>query len=303
MQQTIAQGGLTSVDRVLQWVRGAWTSLKLISRNRVGFLGFLLVLFFVLLSTVGPRLISLDTTTKVDQIYQTPSAAHPLGTDHQGRDIWSQIVYGGKDVLYVGFLASLISTVIAVTLGSLSAVVGGRFDGLMMGLTDVVLTIPQFPLLAVIAGLVRFNSMSLLALLLGLLSWPVLLRAVRSQVLSLKQRDYVEAARALDLGTWHIIFSEILPNMMTYIAISFALGMTRAIYNQVGLIYLGLVPLSGTNWGVMINLAWVRGAIFFKDSLLYIMSPIAAIALFQLSVVWMTRSLEAVFNPRLREGV
>ncbi len=303
MQQTIAQGGLTSIDRILQWFRGAWTSLKLISRNRVGFLGFLLVLFFVLLSTVGPRLISLDTTTKVDQIYQTPSAAHPLGTDHQGRDIWSQIVHGGKDVLYVGFLASLISTVIAVTLGSLSAVVGGRFDGLMMGLTDVVLTIPQFPLLAVIAGLVRFNSMSLLAALLGLLSWPVLLRAIRSQVLSLKQRDYVEAARALDLGTRHIIFSEILPNMMAYIAINFALGMTRAIYNQVGLIYLGLVPLSGTNWGVMINLAWVRGAIFFKDSLLYIMAPIAAIALFQLSVVWMTRSLEAVFNPRLREGV
>jgi peptide/nickel transport system permease protein len=143
----------------------------------------------------------------------------------------------------------------------------------------------------------------MLALLLGFLSWPVLLRAVRSQVLSLKQRDYVEAARALDLGTRHIIFSEVLPNMMTYIAISFALGMTQAIYNQVALIYLGLVPLSGANWGVMINLAWVRGAIFYQDSLLYILSPIMAIALFQLAVVWMTRSLEEVFNPRLREGV
>lgn len=303
MQQAIARRGQTEIERVTQFFGGAWTFLKLISRNRVGFLGFLLIIFFIFLSTVGPQLIPLDTTTKVDQIYQTPSWEHPLGTDHQGRDIWSQIVHGGKDVLYVGFLASLISTFIAVTLGSLSAVVGGRFDGLMMGLTDVVLTIPQFPLLAVLAGLFRFNSLSLLALLLGLLSWPVLLRAIRSQVLSLKERDYVEAARALDLGTRHIIFVEILPNMMTYIAINFALGMTRAIYNQVGLIYLGLVPLSGTNWGVMINLAWVRGAIFFKDSLLYILSPIMAIALFQLSVVWMTRSLEEVFNPRLREGV
>lgn len=303
MQQTITRGGPTAVEQVIQLFGRVRTFLKLIARNRVGFLGFLLILFFILLSTVGPQLIPLDTTTKVDQIYQTPSREYPLGTDHQGRDIWSQIVHGGKDVLYVGFLASLISTFIAVTLGSLSAVVGGRFDGLMMGLTDVVLTIPQFPLLAVLAGLFRFNSLSLLALLLGLLSWPVLLRAIRSQVLSLKERDYVEAARALDLGTRHIIFSEIMPNMMTYIAINFALGMTRAIYNQVGLIYLGLVPLSGTNWGVMINLAWVRGAIFFKDSLLYILSPIMAIALFQLSVVWMTRSLEEVFNPRLREGV
>ena len=212
-------------------------------------------------------------------------------------------MHGGKDVLYVGFLASLIATFIAVTLGSLSAVIGGRFDGLMMGLTDIVLTIPQFPLLAVLAGLVQFNSLSLLAVILGLLSWPVLLRAIRSQVLSLKERDYVEAALALDLGTRHIIFSEILPNIMAFIAISFALGMTNAIYQQVGLIYLGLVPLSGTNWGVMINLAWVRGAIFFKDSLFYILSPIMAIALFQLSVVWMTRSLEEVFNPRLRADV
>lgn len=303
MQQAIAREGPTAVERVAQQFSGAWSVLKLMARNRIGFLGFLLMLFFVLLSLVGPRIVPLDTTTKVDQIYQTPSRAHPLGTDHQGRDIWSQIVHGGRDVLYVGFLASLVATAIAVSLGSLSAIVSGWFDGLMMGLTDIVLTIPQFPLLAVIAGLVRFDSLSMLALLLGFLSWPVLLRAVRSQVLSLKQRDYVEAARALDLGTRHIIFSEVLPNMMTYIAISFALGMTQAIYNQVALIYLGLVPLSGANWGVMINLAWVRGAIFYRDSLLYILSPIMAIALFQLAVVWMTRSLEQVFNPRLREGV
>ena len=303
MQHTIARRQQTGIERLFRWINGIWVFLKLMARNRVGFLGFLMIIFFILLATVGPYLVPLDTTTKVDQIYQTPSRAHPLGTDHQGRDIWSQIVHGGKDVLYVGFLASLISTFIAVTLGSLSAVVGGRFDGLMTGLTDVVLTIPQFPLLAVLAGLIRLNSLTLLAVLLGLLGWPTLLRAVRSQVLSLKERDYVEAARALDLGMRHIIFSEILPNMMAYIAISFALGMTSAIYAQVGLIYLGLVPLSGNNWGVMINLAWVRGAIFYKDSLFYILSPILAIALFQLSVVWMTRSLEEVFNPRLREGV
>jgi len=303
MQQTTARHQRTIASRIVGLVKGIATFVKLMARNRVGFLGFLLVIFFILLSTVGPQLVPLDTTTKVDQIYQTPSLKHPLGTDHQGRDIWSQIVHGGRDVLYVGFLASLVSTLIAVTLGSLSGVVGGRFDELMMGFTDVVLTIPQFPLLAVLAGLIHFNSMSLLALILGLLGWPTLLRAVRSQVLSLKERDYVEAARALDLGMGHIIFSEILPNMMTYIAISFALGMTGAIYAQVGLIYLGLVPLSGNNWGVMINLAWVRGAIFYKDSLFYILSPITAIALFQLSVVWMTRSLEEVFNPRLRVGV
>jgi peptide/nickel transport system permease protein len=154
----------------------------------------------------------------------------------------------------------------------------------------------------VLAGLIRFNNVTLLAVILGALAWPSLTRAIRAQVLSLRERDFVEAARALDLGTGHIILREILPNMMSYIAISLIFAMTSAIYAQVGLVFLGLVPFSGTNWGVMLSLAWTRGAIFYRDSLWYIMSPVAAIALFQLSLVSLTRSLEEVFNPRLRTG-
>lgn len=279
------------------------TFVRLMSRNRVGFIGFLAVIGFILLALIGPYFVELDTKTNVAEIYQPPSWEHPLGTDHQGRDIWAQIVHGGRDILYVAFIAGIISTLIAITFGSLTAITGGVVDSTIMTITDIVLTIPQFPLLAVLAAFVRLNSLTLLAVLLALLSWPTLLRAVRSQVLSLKERDYVEAAVALDMGLRHIIFSEILPNMMSYIIISFTLAMTGAIYAQVGLIFLGLVPMSGQNWAVMIQLAWVRGAIFFKDSIYYIMSPVLAIALFQLSLVSMTRSLEEVFNPRLRVGV
>jgi len=278
------------------------TLLRLIASNRVGLLGFIMVLFFIALSFIGPHFIPLDTKTKVSEIYVPPSWKHPLGTDHQGRDVWSQIVHGGRDILYVAFLTGLISTFIGVSFGSLSAIIGGSFDSLMTALADIWLTIPRFPLLAVLAGLIRLNSLSLLALILGLLGWAGLFRAVRAQVFSLKERDYVEAARALDLGLRHIIFSEILPNMMSYIAISFTFAMTAAIYAQTGLVFLGLVPISTSNWGVMISLAWTRGAIFFKDSIYYIMSPIMAIALLQLALVWMGRSLEAVFNPRLRAG-
>ncbi|GAB4558916.1 MAG: ABC transporter permease [Anaerolineae bacterium] len=279
------------------------TFVRLMSRNRVGFIGFLAVIGFILLALIGPYFVELDTKTNVAEIYQPPSWEHPLGTDHQGRDIWAQIVHGGRDILYVAFIAGIISTLIAITFGSLAAITGRVVDSTIMTITDIVLTIPQFPLLAVLAAFVRLNSLTLLAVLLALLSWPTLLRAVRSQVLSLKERDYVEAAVALDMGLRHIIFSEILPNMMSYIIISFTLAMTGAIYAQVGLIFLGLVPMSGQNWAVMIQLAWVRGAIFFKDSIYYIMSPVLAIALFQLSLVSMTRSLEEVFNPRLRVGV
>ena len=154
-----------------------------------------------------------------------------------------------------------------------------------------------------LAAFITLDSLTVLGLLLGLLAWPALLRAVRSQVLSLKERDFIEAARALDMGTSHIIFRELVPNMMTYIVISFTLALTSAIYTQVGLVFLGLVPISTSNWGVMISLAWTRGAIFYTDSLWYIMSPIVAIACFQLAVVTMSRSLELAFNPRLRTTV
>ncbi|HRJ44375.1 MAG: ABC transporter permease [Caldilineaceae bacterium] len=278
------------------------TSLRLLTYNRVGFIGFLAVVAIVLISYVGPLVLPLDTKTKIDQIYQPPSINNILGTDHQGRDIWSHIVNGGKDVIYVAFLAALISTIIAVSFGTLSAFVGGWLDNLIMSLTDIILTIPQFPLLAVLAAFVSLDSLTFLGVLMGLLNWPALLRAIRSQALSLKQRDFIEAARALDLGTWHIVFREMVPNMMPYIIVSFTLGMTSAVYQQAGLVFLGLVPISGGNWSVMIQLAWVRGAIFFKDSVWYIMAPILAIALFQLALITMTRSLELVFNPRLRSN-
>ena len=278
------------------------TTLRIMSYNKVGFAGFIVVVLLFLMSFIGPYFVPLDTETKVDQIYQPPSAEHWFGTDHQGRDIFSQIVNGGKDVLIVAILAGGISTIIAVTFGTISGFAGGTTDTIISSITDIMLTIPQVPLLLILASLMQFENVSSLGLLLGLLSWPALLRAVRSQALSLKEREFVEAARSLDLGTPHIVFREIVPNMMTYIIISFALAMTGAIYAQVALVLFGLVPFSGSNWGVMLSLAWVRGAIFFKDSIWYIMMPILAIVLLQLSVVTTTRSLELVFNPRLRAG-
>ncbi|MCB0128553.1 MAG: ABC transporter permease [Caldilineaceae bacterium] len=288
------------MDRISSIVTSIWKSLILLTYNKVGFAGFLVVIAIVLMTYVGSRFVELDTKTKVDQIYITPSLEHPLGTDHQGRDVWTQIVHGGKDVIYVAFIAALLSTTIAVSFGTLSGFVGGTVDAVIMAITDIILTIPQFPLLAVLAAFISFSSLTFLGVLLGLLSWPALLRAVRSQALSLKQRDFIEAARALDLGIWHIVFRELVPNMMPYIVVSFALAMTGAVYAQAGLVFLGLVPIQSANWSVMTQLAWVRGAIFFKDSVWYIMAPIMAIALLQLALITMTRSLELIFNPRLR---
>jgi len=145
--------------------------------------------------------------------------------------------------------------------------------------------------------------MVLLALLLGLLDWPVLLRLVRAQILSLKERDYIEAARALDLSRWHIIFNELLPNMMAFIVISFALSITSTMSDQINLILLGVVPFSSTSWPIILYEAQARGAIFLEATRGYIYGPIIAIVIFQTAMVTMVRSLEEIFNPRLRGDI
>jgi peptide/nickel transport system permease protein len=289
----------SAAGRVVRWFA---STLKLMARNKVGFAGFIVVMTIVLVSFLGPLFVPVDETVDVNQIYAPPSLSHPLGTDSEGKDVLSQIINGGWPILTIGFLAAAISTTIAVTLGSLSAFLGGRVDTGFTWLADMVLTIPQLPLLAVLAGVLKLNSKFAVAALIGALFWPTLMRAIRAQVFSLKERDYVESARALDLGTPHIVFREIAPNMAGYIAINFTLAVTSGMYAVVALTLLGLVPLSENNWGVMINLAWTRGAIFSKDSIFYIMAPIAAIALFQLGLVAMNRSLTEVFDPRLRRG-
>jgi len=278
------------------------TLIRLIARKPSGLLGLVGVGGFVLLAYVVPFFVPLHNTVDIASVYVPASLDHPLGTDFQGRDVLNQIVYGGRDILTIGFLAALFSTLIAVTFGSLGATLGGKFDTIVLGVADIVLTVPHLIVLIVVAAIFRPTGFLVLAVLLASLQWAGLLRQVRAQILSLKEREYVEAARSLDLGLPHLIFREMLPNMASYIAIHFIFAMTGAVYAQVGLTVLGLVPLGGANWGAMLQQALQQGAIYFSDSVLYVLSPILAIALFQLSLVALASGLEDVFNPRLRAG-
>jgi peptide/nickel transport system permease protein len=290
------------MEAIRNIVGSVGTSLRLLTYNKVGFVGFLCMVVIVLLAYIGPYYWPPEKTASIGKIYEPPSAEHWLGTDDSGKDIWVQIVNGGRGVIYTALIAAVISTAIAVTFGAMAGFLGGWYDTIITFITDIFLTIPTFVLLTVIASFVKLSNITFLGVLLGLLGWPFLLRAVRAQTLSLKERDFIEAARALDMGTPHIIFREMLPNMMTYIVISFTLAVTNAIYSGVGLFILGLVPYSESNWGLMIQWGWDHGALFFKNSVWYIMSPVVAIVLLQLSIITMTRSLEMVFNPRLRAG-
>ncbi len=228
---------------------------------------------------------------------------HLFGTDTQGRDIFSHIVNGGTVLIFTALLAGFLSTLIAVTLGSLAALLGGVVDRGLTALANFVLVIPRFPLLVVLASLIQLNNVVLLAALIAALSWPSLMRALRAQVLSLRERDYVEAAVALDLGTRHIILREILPNMISFVAINFIFAITHAMYEQVGLVLLGMAPINDYTWGVMLYFGRTRGTLFSPDGASMVLAPVLAIALFQVSMVMFARAMEEIFDPRLRTSV
>ena len=272
-----------------------------LARNKAGFLGLTLIVSLALIAFVGPLLVQPETISHVDQINQPPSSAHPLGTDANGRENWIMFVHGGRDVLAVAFLAGLLTVLIAVTVGAASAFLGGPTDRFIMALTDVWLTLPHFLLLVVIATIIKLQDVVILSFCLAIIGWPGLARQVRAQFLSLKKRDYIEAARLLDLGMPHIIIREMLPNMMSYVLIAMISAMIGAIYTQTGLVFLGLVPF-GNNWGVMFSMAYARNAMYNPNSIASLLAPMSGIVLFQLGLVLFSRMLEEVFNPRLRQG-
>jgi peptide/nickel transport system permease protein len=290
-------------------VRGA---LGALFRNKAGFVGFLGIMFFVVVTVFGPLFIDYEpeSSVRMDRrepgarsLIAAPSPEHPLGLDWQGRDVLTHMVYGGQSLILTSLLAGFFATIIAVILGSIAGLLGGFWDIGISGIADLILTIPSFPLLLVIASVINLDNNVFLAALFSLLNWPVLMRAVRAQVLSLRERDYVEAAIALDLGMWHIISREVFPNMVSYIALNYILTVRVAMYSIVGLVFLGLVPLVEPDWGVMIFMGRQQGVLSNPLAAGMMLSPVVAIALFQLSLVMFARSLEEVFNPRLRSGL
>ncbi len=270
-----------------------------ILHDKAGFAGFCILAVIIVISFLSPVVFPLDTRSDPSKIMMQPSLQHILGTDYLGRDIWAQIANGGRELIIFSLIAALIGIILGAFLGAFSAVVGGIFDEFLSFFADVWLSIPRFPLLVVMSGFVRLNSLTL-AIVLGILSWAGLYRTVRAEVLSLKEREFVEAAFMQNLSKRHIILKEIMPNLMGFIVVNFTLSMRAAIYSQVGLVFLGLLPLE-QNWGVMINQAWTQGAIYNSDSLAYILAPTIMICLLIMSLVWVGKALEDVFNPALRK--
>ena len=261
----------------------------------------LIVVVFTLMAIVGPYLYPSNLPINPHNIYAAPSLAHPLGTDFEGADTLALIVTGARYVLAAAALAALITFVIGTAAGLAAGYYPRLAGSAIMRVTDFVLAIPGLPALLVLSVVWRFSALWQMGLALGVLGWGGIARAVRAQTMSLRERPFVEAARGLGLSGPHIIGRELLPNIAPYIGMNLMLTMTGFIATEVGLFFLGAVPLTSSNWGSMLNTAvFQANAVTSTKAMAYLFSPLICILLITIALVTLANAVDEFFNPRLR---
>jgi peptide/nickel transport system permease protein len=283
---------------------------KIFRRSRMGLVGAFLMITILLVATFAP-LLTPYTPTQIMRnannkplIYAPPSVHPPLGTDDAGHDVWTQLVYGSRVSLLVGFVAGFISVFIGSSLGALAGFYGGRTDTLLMRTTDVFLVIPDLPLTIILIAVIRqanlgIPTIAVLITVIGLLYWTTTARLVRSQVLTVKERQFVARARAIGAGNGHIMRKHILPLVLPLMTANTVLVISIAILVESGLAFLGLGDPSQPSWGTMLHFAFERNAISVGAWWFYL-PPGLAIVWTVLGCVLLGNVLEEIFNPRLK---
>lgn len=226
-----------------------WRNFK---KHKLAVIGLYFMGFVTLLALFAPLLAPYHPHAMTDAFSASPSWAHWLGTDQIGRDQLSRLIYGARVSLMVGLLSVIISVVIGTVLGLLSGYLGGWIDQVIMRVTDVFMSFPYIMLILVVAAIVG-PGLTNIILILGVLGWPAIARLVRGNVLSLKQTEYVKAAKALGYSTPRILFKHMLPNTVAPILIYATSGVAAAILDEAALSFLGLgVQPPDASWGNML---------------------------------------------------
>jgi peptide/nickel transport system permease protein len=231
--------------------------------------------------------------------WQKPGSLHPLGTDSYGRDVLALVLTGLVTSLKIGVIAGVISTLIAVVIAFVAAYKGGLFDAVLATFTDFFLVIPTLPLLIAWSAFDKNVNLFQIAVILAVFSWPGAARHIRSQVLSLRSRPYIDLAKVTRLNDLEIIFEELVPNMLPFIALGMAYAVVGAMTALVGLEIIGLGPSGVTDLGLVLNLSQA-GALTIGAWGIFV-APIFILVLIFFGLTLINIGLEEVYNPRLRK--
>ncbi|HVS84321.1 MAG TPA: ABC transporter permease [Gaiellaceae bacterium] len=274
--------------------------LVLLLRNPKSRLGLAIVAFMVLVALIAPLIsVSDPNAFSLFDGRQGPSWHHLFGTTDQGSDIFSQVVVGARRSLLLGAAAGLLATVIAATLGITAAYMGGVVDEAVNFLINVFLTIPPIPLLVVISGYLKTRGMGTMIVVLAVVLWAFEARILRGQALSLKNRDFILAAKTSGESTRRIVFGELMPNMISRIAAVFVLVFYVALLTDAGLEFLGLGDVAKVSWGSTLYWAQVNSTLL-QGEWWPSFFPGGALALMVLGLVLLLAGIDEVSNPRLR---
>jgi peptide/nickel transport system permease protein len=272
---------------------------RAVRSNRKATVGAVLLLIFLFVA-IFPGLLAKDSPSA--DAYKPrlgPSTAHLLGTTAYGQDMFAQVIWGTRNVMILAFAIGLGATAIAVLIGVAAAYLGGAADGSLSLLTDVLLVIPLFPLLIVIAGYLHGGSTLVLILVITVTSWSYTARQLRSQALSLRTRDYLEAARVRGERKLYIIVMEVIPTMTSLIVASFLTNALYAVLFASSLQFIGLGDPNTQSWGTMLYWAQNNAALQTGQPLWAIV-PGACIALLGAAFALLNYAFDEIGNPALR---
>jgi peptide/nickel transport system permease protein len=263
--------------------------------------GHVILAVFTLVAIFAPLIAPYDPTAQhLDQTLQPPSFQHLLGTTHIGEDVFSQMVYGTRGVLVVGFLATVMATVVAIIVGVTAGYLRGWKSESLSALSNVFLVIPGLPLMIIIASQFEDPPLWIIAAVLGLTGWAWGARVLRAQTMSLRNRDFIQAARANGEPLHRIILVEMLPNLMAIIASSFVGTMTAAILGLTTLAFIGVIPVSNLNWGTI--LFWAQQNNAFPDYWWWYVPAGLCIAFVGVALALINFGIDEYVNPRLRSA-
>jgi peptide/nickel transport system permease protein len=270
---------------------------KEIKGSRIGQAGLVILALVIVVAIFAPLLSRYDPVQQSVASLLSPSYSHWLGTNHVGQDIWSQLLYGARTSLLVGFGVGVLSLILSVLFGVSAALIGGLYDKIIMRIVDAFIVIPMIVVVILVAAYIRPDLCAII-LLLAALSWQGGARVVRAQALSLKERGHVTASRTFGASQLYLAWRHIVPDLGTILLVEFIYGVRRAVFMEAGLAFLGIGDPMLVSWGTM-----MRDAMKFSylDVWQWWLVPAgAALSLTIIGLTFVSHAAESVLDPRLR---